>query len=218
METTVVLSTLIAVIVCNCATPAASSQPWLSALSFNCRDSDNYCVGIVLDTHWVLTTANCFSQCKTEIPTQLNVHVNIPPEYQKKIDSAISMGNKVNGTLAWQHPEYDSKTFANNLALVKLDCHDHALQGLNLASNCNSADKSQESNFNGYMLLKNTAIKIKTVDGYKAECFSSQGTATWYYNASTLQMVATKSRSDPNCMETLICKDTEELKYFMQGL
>ena len=33
----------------------------------------------------------------------------------------------------------------------------------------------------------------------------------------TLQMVTTTASNNPNCMETSICKHTEQLKSFMQG-
>ena len=212
-------STLVALLMCHSTTASQPrSQPWLAVLSFTCRDSAKNCIGVVLDNHWVLTTAACFWKCKVNPPMQISVYVNIPPEAQKKLKSSMDKGNKVNGTLIWQHPEYNSKTFANDLALVKLGCHNHTLEKLNLLSNC-SAHVSQRSNSNGYVYVKKNSIRFKKVhskDGDVVKCFSRQGTGTLYH-ASALQMVATTS-NNPGCTVTLICKHYEQLKSFMQGV
>ena len=219
MTAAVVLNTLMLIIASNCVATAIGnphSQPWLSALSYTCGGSTGACIGVVLEKDWILTSATCFSECKTEIPLQLSAYVKIPPAAQKRLASSIRLGNKVNGALVWQHPEYNSRTFANDLALVKLGCHNHTLEKLNLASNC-SAKESHQSSSDGYVYLKNKVIKFNNTDKDKAECFSRQGTNTWYYRANTLQMVTTRSRGS-NCMESLICKNAEQLKSFMQGL
>lgn len=203
---------------CNGATANQRyGQPWLSVLSFTCRQSTSSCVGVVLDGNWVLTTASCFWKCDVEIPVQLSVYINIPPKAQKRIASSIVNGNKVGGTLVWQHPEYSSNTLANNLALVKLDCHNHALEKLSLASNC-SADEARDSYSNGYMYAKKRSIKFREIDDgsdEKPKCFVKRG--TWYYHATILQMISAKFDRH-NCKETLICKHTSVLKSFMQGL
>ena len=219
MKAAVFLIILILMVVSDCATAiirARTSQPWLSVLSFPCGDSTENCIGVVLDNQWVLTTATCFRRCKIEIPLQLSAYVNIPPAAQKRLASSIRLGNKVNGALVWQHPEYNSRTFTNDLALVKLDCHDHTLERLNLASNC-SAQGSQQGSSDGYVYLRNKVINFNHANKEKAECFSRQGTGTFYYHTSTVQMVTTTARGS-NCMESLICKDTEQMKSFMQGL
>ena len=218
MKAAVVLCTLI-IIASNRATAIVRrrSQPWLSALSFTCGDSTGACIGVVLDKDWILTSATCFGKCETEIPLQLSAYVKIPPAAQKRLASSIRLGNKVNGALVWQHPEYNSRTFANDLALVKLGCHNHTLEKLNLASNCSAEAESHQSSSDGYVYLKNKVIKFNNTDKDKAECFSRQGTNTWYYHDNTLQMVTTRLRGS-NCMESSICKNAEQLKSFMQGL
>ena len=217
MKVSVVLSTLVVLFLFICATAARQprSQPWLAVLSFTCRRrSTNNCIGVVLDNQWVLTTATCFRKCEVEIPLQLSVYVNIPPGAQKRLATSIRMGNKVDGSLVWQHSEYNPNTFANNLALVKLGCHNHTLENINLASNCSAHAESD-----GCVYAKNSrVVRFRNANGNRAECFSRPGTSTWHHFASTLQMVATTSSNNPNCMETSICKHTEQLKSFMQGI
>ena len=218
MKVSVVLSTLVVLFVLICAALARQprNQPWLAVLSSTCRrHSTTNCIGVVLDNQWVLTAATCFWKCEIEIPHQLSVYVNIPPAAQKRLATSIRLGNKVDGSLIWQHPEYNPNTFANNLALVKLGCHNHTLEKLNLASNC-SADDSQQAD--GYVYAKNhKVIKFKKAGGNEAKCYSKPGISTWYHLASTLQVVATSS-NNPDCMETLICKHAKQLKSFMQGM
>ena len=213
-----VLSTLVVLFVFICATTARQprSQPWLAVLSFTCRRSTNNCIGVVLDDQWVLTTATCFRKCRVEIPLQVSVYVNIPPGAQRRLATSIRLGTKVNGSLVWQHPEYTPNTFANNLALVKLGCHNHTLEKLKLASNC-SGTESQKMQSDGYVYAKNRVIKFKNAKGSKTECFSKLGTSTLYYLASTLEMITTTSNNS-SCMDTPICKHTEQLKSFMQGM
>lgn len=215
MKVSVVLSTLVVLFLFICAASARQprSQPWLAVLSSTCRSrSTTNCIGVVLDDQWMLTTATCFRKCEVEIPHQLSVYVNIPPAAQKRLATSIRLGTKVDGSLVWQHPEYNPNTFANNLALVKLGCHNHTLEKLNLASNCSANE------CDGYVYAKNNkAIKLKRVEGNEAKCYSRPGTSTWYHLASTLQMVTTSS-NNPDCMETSICKHAEQLKSFMQGM
>ena len=218
MKAAVVLSSFVLIIACHCTTVIARrhSEPWLSALSFRCGSSKTgACIGVVLDKNWVLTSATCFGKCKTELPLQLNAYVKIPSAAQKRLASSIRLGNKVNGELVWQHPEYNPRTFANDLALVKLGCHNHTLEKLNLPSNC-STEEAQQTSSDGYIYLKNKVIKFNNAKD-KAECFSRQGTNAWYYQTDTLQMVTTRSRGS-SCMESSICKNAEQLKSFMQGL
>ena len=146
----------------------------------------------------MLTTATCFWKCRVEIPLQLSVYVNIPPRAQRRLASSIRLGTQVDGSLVWQHPEYTPNTFANNLALVKLDCHNHTLEKLKLASNC-SGPESEQTNFDGCIFANRRNIKFKGTGKDKADCFSRLGTGTWYYDASALQMVATTSRN-PSCI------------------
>ena len=218
MKVSVMLSTSVVLFVFICAALARQprgsprGQPWLAVLSSTCRRrSTTDCIGVVLDNQWVLTTATCFRKCEVEIPHQLSVYVNIPAAAQKRLATSIRLGSKVDGSLVWQHPEYNPNTFANDLALVKLACHNHTLEKLNLASNC-SAHESD-----GYVYAKNKVIKIKKAEGNGVKCFSKTGTSTWYHLASTLQMVATSS-NNPDCMGTSICKHAEQLKSFMQGM
>jgi len=47
-------------------------------------------------------------------------------EHSRKREKRVSIksGTKISVENVWMHPSYDSITFANNLALVKLKCHD----------------------------------------------------------------------------------------------
>lgn len=219
MKASVMLCALLALLLCDSTiADQPPSQPWLAVLSFTCRDSAKNCIGVVLDNHWVLTNAACFWKCKVKLPLQISVYVNIPPEAQKKLKSSMDMGSKVNGTLVWQHPEYNPDTFTNDLALVNLGCHNHTLDKLNLDSNC-SNHVNQQSNSDGYVYMKKNSIKFKAIHDKKnsvVKCFSRQGTSTLYHT-SALQVVATTSKN-PGCVVTLICKHSEQLKSFMQGM
>ena len=219
MKISVMFSTLVVILICHSTTASQRhSQPWLAVLSFTCHDSAKNCIGVVLDKHWVLTNAACFWKCNVKLPMQMSVHVDIPPEAQKKLKSSMDKGNEVNGTLVWQHPEYNSRTFANDLALIKLGCYNHTLEKLNLASNC-SVQANQYSNSDGYVYVKKNSIKFKEVhdkDSNLVKCFSRQGTGTLYH-AGALKMVATTS-NNPGCTVTLICKHHKQLKSFMQGV
>ena len=201
------------------ATTAASqpgSRPWLAVLSYPCRRSAKTCIEVILDDHWVLTTASCFSKCnKIETPLQLSVYINIPSEVQGRLALSMHMGDQVNGSLVWQHPDFNSSTFANNLALIQLDCRTRSLEKLSLATNCSVHD-NQQIKFNGFVFAKRSAIKIKNTKADKAKCFGKEGTDTWYHLDNTLQMLTTKLR--PSCMETSIYNNSEWLISVMQGL
>ena len=212
------LSTLVIFCVFICATKAASqpsSQPWLAVMTYPCRRVIKTCIGVVLDDHWVLTTASCFSKCsRIEPPLQVSVYVNIPPAVQGRLASSVRMGSKVNGSLVWQHPDFNSSTFANNLALVQLGCHHHTLEKLSLATNC-SLHGDQQIKFNGYVFAKKSVIKLRNTKTDKAKCFSKESTGTWYHLDSTLQMLTTTLKS--SCMETSICSNSARLISVMQG-
>ena len=215
MNVKAVLSTLVVFCIFICATTAMSqpsSQPWLAVMTYPCRRSTKTCVGVVLDNHWVLTTANCFSKCNMlKNPLQLSVYVNIPSEFQGRLASSIHPGSKVYGSLVWQHPDFNSSTFANNLALVQLGCHNRTLEKLSLATNCSA----HVSTFDGYVFARRSAIKIKNSKTDEAKCFAKEGTGTWYHLHDTLQMLTTTLKF--SCMETTICSNTEKLITFMQG-
>lgn len=213
MKATAVLSSVIVLFMCGCA---AANQPWLAVLSLDCVQSTTNCIGVVLDKHWVLTTTTCFSRCGIKVPLRLSAFVNIPSGAQKRFTSAMRMGSRVAATLVWQHPEFNADTYANNLALVKLDCHDHALEKLNLSSDCPAHD-SQLAKPDGYIYAgKTVAIKSKDTKVKKVKCLSEKSTGTWYYHADTLQVVATSHNSD--CMVTSLCEHAKQLKSFMQGM
>ena len=211
MNSIAVLTThivLVAFLLNHCA---AANQAWLSILSFDCNHSATSCIGIVLDNHWVLTTASCFQKCDVKVPLQLNAFVDIPNEALKAMRTAMRMGSEVSATLVWQHPEFSADTGVNNLALVKLGCHDHALENLNLASNCSTHDSPD-----AYVFAKTKVIRFRN-SVRRIKCFSRIGSGTWYYRSNTLQVVAT-SHDSSNCMVTLLCKHAEQLTSFMQGL
>ena len=219
MNANAMLSTLVVLCFIIFATTTAASQPgsrpWLAVLSYPCRRSAKTCIGVVLDDYWVLTTASCFSKCnKIETPVQLSVYVNIPSEVQGRLALSMQMGDQVNGSLVWQHPDFNSSTFANNLALVQLGCHTRSLEELRLATNC-SVHGDQQIEFEGYVFAKRSAIEIKNTKADKAKCFGKEGSVTWYRLDSTLQMLMTKLR--PNCMVTSICNNSEQLISVMQG-
>ena len=195
----------------NCAT---ANQAWLAVLSFNCNHSTTNCIGIVLDNHWVLTTATCFSKCGIKPPVQLSAFVDIPNEAQKKLHTAMHMGNEVDATLVWQHPEFSADTYANNLALVKLGCHDYSLEKLNLAIDCST--ENQHSGPDAYVVAKNSRTMKFSDKVQRIKCFSKTNTSTWYYRGDTLQVVATSHSSD--CIMMPLCKHAAQLKSFMQGL
>lgn len=205
MKAAVVLSSLIVLFtICAEAARQPRNQPWLAVLSFTCGRSTDNCIGIVLDNHWVLTTATCFRGCK---PMHLSISINIPPGAQRRLASSIRMGNRINGSLV-------PNTFANNLAFVKLDCHNYTLETVNLPSHCSVHEGHDQIKSDGYIYRRNKAIKFRNT-GKETECFS--GTGSWYYLDSTLQMVATTSNSS-SCMVTSICKHTEQIQSFMEGM
>ena len=217
-----VLSTLVIVFFSIfAATTAANhdqprSRPWLAVMTYPCRRSaNNTCIGVVLNNHWVLTTASCFSKCrKAKTPLQLSIYVNIPSRAQGRLASSVRKGSKVNGSLVWQHPDFNSNTFANNLALVQLGCHTHSLEKLSLATNC-SSHGNQQIKFDGYIFATRSVIKIENTKTDKTKCFAKEGTGTWYHLDSTLQMLTTTSRS--SCMETSICNNSAQLISVVQG-
>ena len=219
MNVKAVLSTLVILcFVIFAAATAASrpgSRPWLAVMTYQCRRSNNTCIGVVLDNHWVLTTASCFSKCsKLEPPLQLSVYVNIPPGVQGRLASSVRMGSKVDGSLVWQHPDFNSSTFANNLALVQLGCHYRTLEKLSLATNC-SSHGDRQIKFNGYVFANGLDIKVENTKTDKTNCFAKKGTGTWYHLDNTLQMLTTTSR--PSCVKTSICNNSERLISVMQG-
>ena len=218
MNVKAVISTLVVLCVLICATTAARqprSRPWLAVLTYPCRRLTKICIGVVLDDHWVLTAASCISKCsKFTSALQLTVYVNIPQGVQGRLASSMRMGSKVNGSLVWQHPDFNSNTFANNLALVQLGCHTHSLEKLGLATNC-SAHGDQQIEFDGLVFAKKSVIKIKNIKTDKAKCLAKEGTGTWYHLDSSLQMLTTTLRS--SCMETAICNNSALLISVMQG-
>ena len=98
---------------------------WLSAVSFKCKGKKT-CVGTVIDKQWILTTDSCFQSCDGTSPKNIRAFLNISGNSHKRRVS-LKTGSKVSVEDVWMHPRYNPITSANNLALVKLECHDITL-------------------------------------------------------------------------------------------
>jgi len=119
---------------------------WLSAVSFKCHGEDGNCVGIVIGRQWILTTASCFQKCNGSSLQRFRAFLNIP-DRRKRVKS----GTKISIENVWMHPSYDSITFANNLALVKLKCHDINVNVNFMKTNCSIPMDCSTQNQSGYL-------------------------------------------------------------------
>jgi len=100
---------------------------WLSAVSFKCKGKLQICAGALIDEQWMLTTASCFQNCYGKFPQHFKAFLNIPERDDDAGRAALKSGFKAFGDYIQIHPNYDPISFANNLALVKLECHNLSL-------------------------------------------------------------------------------------------
>jgi len=118
---------------------------WLSAVSFKCKGESGICVGIVMDKEWILTTASCLQKCSGDSLPHFKAFLNIP-EKGKNRRVSLKSHSQVSVEDVWLHPNYDSITFGNNLALVKLKCHD-----INVKNNCSMPTECSSQSHSGYL-------------------------------------------------------------------
>ena len=85
-----------------------NSWPWQVALK---QSGSIFCGGTLLDQNWVLTAAHCKFQTRTAqvVLGEHNLGVREASEQVFSVAKWIS------------HPRYNSRTFANDVALIKLN-------------------------------------------------------------------------------------------------
>jgi len=131
---------------------------WLSAVSFKCRGEDGTdCAGALIDRQWIVTSASCFHKCYEDSPRRFRAFLNIPGRKDNSTRVSFNSGSKVFVEDVWMHPSYDSITWANNLALVKLECHDLHLNISDFTkNNCSMPMNCATQSHSGYLhALKN---------------------------------------------------------------
>ena len=106
---------------------AAMIPSWLSVVIFKCHGEDGNCAGALIDRQWIVTTASCFQNCHENSPRRFRAFLNISNRQDDTRLGSFKNGYRVSVEDVWIHPSYDSNSFSNNLALVKLQYHDLTL-------------------------------------------------------------------------------------------
>ena len=180
---------------------------WLSAVSFKCEGQSKTCAGALIDEKWILTTASCFQNCNGTSPQDVKAFLNIPENGHKR---RISFKNdsKVSVEDVWMHPRYNPITSANNLALVKLQCHDVILKISAHADVQNSnCSVPMSCSTTGYLHSSKSRLrfreqhwKIDTEGNVTlSRCSGTLGMDTVYYCAN--QPVAVSSDKMSECVQ-----------------
>jgi len=210
----------------------ATVTSWLSAVSFKCKGKDDTCAGALIDEHWILTTASCFQNCNGSSLRRFNAFLNISNRRTRR-RGALKSGSKVSIDGVWTHPSYDATTYANNLALVKLKCHDISLDvDVDIRkANCSMPKDCTAQSNSGYLYTTNSAqLRSREIswhihsDGIitLSRCSVVVGTDTIYYCAN--KPVAVSSDKPSQCAKQkqmvsaiLICRHNEWITSVIQG-
>ncbi|XP_065902163.1 uncharacterized protein [Dysidea avara] len=200
---------------------------WLSAVSFKCHGEGDNCAGALIDKQWIVTTASCFQKCNGSTLQRFKAFLNIPVKEKRRIKN----GTKVSVEDVWIHPRYDSITYANNLALVKLECHDLIL---NIDANFTKANCSMlvdyvTQNHSGYLHSSKKRFRSRELSWEMdsegnvtlSRCSIGLGMDTIYYCAN--KPVAVSSNKMSECVKrrrivptTPICYHNEWIISVMQ--
>ena len=201
---------------------------WLSAVSFKCHGEGDNCAGALIDKQWIVTTASCFPKCNGSTLQRFKAFLNIPVKGKGRIKN----GTKVSVEDVWIHPRYDSITYANNLALVKLECHDLILNiDANFTkANCSMLVDCVTKNHSGYLHSSKKRFRSRELSWEMdsegnvtlSRCSIGLGMDTIYYCAN--KPVAVSSNKMSECVKrrrivptTPICYHNEWIISVMQG-
>ena len=203
---------------------------WLSAVSFKCHGEDDNCAGALIDKQWIVTTASCFKNCYGDSPQRFKAFLNVHDRGNRR-RASLKSGSKVSVEDVWIHPN-DSITFANNIALVKLQCHDLTVN-INAdftKTNCSMPMDCSTQNLSGYLHTSGNNFRSRQPswkidsDGNVtlSRCSVQLGMDTIYYCAN--QPVAVSSNKMSECVNrrrivptTPICYHNEWIISVMQG-
>ena len=198
---------------------------WLSAVSCKCHGEGDNCAGALIDKKWIVTTASCFPKCNGSTLQCFKAFLNIPVKGKRRIKN----GTKVSVEDVWIHPRYDSITYANNLALVKLECHDFILNiDANFTkANCSMLMDCVTQSHSGYSKKRFRSRELSWEMDSEGNVTLSRysialGMDTIYYCA--IQPVAVSSNKMSECVKrrrivltTPICYHNEWIISVMQG-
>ena len=204
---------------------------WLSAVSFKCDGEDDNCAGALIDKQWIVTTASCFQNCYGDSPGRFKAFLNIPDRGNRR-RASLKSGSKVPVEDVWMHPKYDSITFSDNIALVKLKCHDLTLN-INaefMKTNCSMSLDCSTHSHSGYLYSSKNRLRSRELSWEMdsegnvtlSRCSIRLGMDTIYYCAN--QPVAVSSNKMSECVKrrrivptTPICYHNEWIISVMQG-
>ena len=208
---------------------AAMIPSWLSAVTFKCHGEDDNCAGALIDRQWIVTTASCFQNCLEDSPRRFRAFLNIQDRRGNSRRASLHSGTRVSVENIWMHPNYDSITFANNLALVKLECHDFNLT-IDADLNCSLPMDCSTQNHSGYLHSSKNRFKSRQhsweIDSEGnitlSRCSVDLGTDTIYYCANQPVAVSCDKMSD--CVKrqrivpaTPICYHKQWIASVIQG-
>ncbi|XP_065900426.1 uncharacterized protein [Dysidea avara] len=203
---------------------------WLSAVSFKCDGEDDNCAGALIDKQWIVTTASCFQNCNGDSPGRFKAFLNIPDRGNRR-RASLKSGSKVSVEDVWMHPKYDSITFSDNIALVKLKCHDLTLN-INaefIKTNCFMSLDCSTHSHSGYLYSSKNRLRSRELSWELdsegnvtlSRCSIRLGMDTIYYCAN--QPVAVSSNKMSECVKrrrivptTPICYHNEWIISVMQ--